>query len=197
MASIHQCTAPHTSECPLHPDREDEFHLHDARRERCCRVGSLSNTPSVSVQTDRYFLLKHPEKLYKPVSVHTYRLWSHTGLLSQVLSLPRTPKQQKETHQSSCIHRKIKTQVLFSVQVLFSEYTYTLTPNTPHPMPHSSQQDSRSSAEISSEIFPPLWIHNLSDIASAAPKACWESKETGLKMWWLVQNALDLSFGSP
>lgn len=41
-----------------------------------------------------------------------------------------------------------------------------------HPIPHSSQQDSRSSAEISREILLPLWMHSLSDMASAAPKAC-------------------------
>ena len=45
-------------------------------------------------------------------------------------------------------------------------------------MPQSSQQESRSSAEISTEIWPLLWIHNLSDIASAAPKA-WETFQKG------------------
>lgn len=53
-------------------------------------------------------------------------------------------------------------------------------------MPHSSQQASRSSAEISTEILPPLWIHNLSDIASAAPKACVKIKPGTLRTWKLI-----------
>lgn len=44
-------------------------------------------------------------------------------------------------------------------------------------MPHSSQQDNRSSVEISTEILALLWMHILSDIASAAPKACGKSTQ--------------------
>lgn len=65
-------------------------------------------------------------------------------------------------------------------------YLYTRAITNAHPMPHSSQQASRSSAEISTEILPPLWIHNLSDIASAAPKACVKIKPGTLRTWKLV-----------
>lgn len=44
VSSSRLCTSPRTLECPAYPDRVDEFHSRDARRERCCRVGSLSNT---------------------------------------------------------------------------------------------------------------------------------------------------------
>lgn len=65
-------------------------------------------------------------------------------------------------------------------------YLYTWAITNAHPMPHSSQQASRSSAEISTEILPPLWIHNLSDIASAAPKACVKIKPGTLRTWKLI-----------
>lgn len=44
MASIHQCTDPHTLECPVCLDMEGECRSHDARRQRWYRAGSLSHT---------------------------------------------------------------------------------------------------------------------------------------------------------
>lgn len=52
-------------------------------------------------------------------------------------------------------------------------------------MPHSSQQDSRSSAEISREILLPLWIHSRSDMASAAPKACGQKFIKPVTLIWV------------
>lgn len=49
---------------------------------------------------------------------------------------------------------------------------------TPHPMPQVSQQDSRSSDEISTLTLALLWIHTRSDMASAAPKA-WGQRNHG------------------
>lgn len=121
--------------------------------------------------------------LYKHISVHTHRFWSRTGLLSPVLFLPRTPRQWRGNHRNSCSRRKIKAQVLSTVLPGFTDFVALKT----HPIPHSSQQDSRSSAEISREIFWPLAIHSLSDIASAAPKACGKSKKgnTTERFWSL------------
>lgn len=68
-----------------------------------------------------------------------------------------------------------------------------------HPMPHSPQQVRRSSAEICRLIFAPLKMHNLSDMASTAPKAWGEKskQETAALEWGSgFYNALGLSFGS-
>lgn len=126
----------------------------------------------------------------------TYLLEIYTGLLSQAPSLPRIPKQRRDNHQNSCNHMHINiSQVLFitlpawntcfflktSSWILIHTYWHWLCNTDTHPIPHASQQLSRSSAEISKEVLPPLWMHNLSDIASAAPKACRKSKMMVLK----------------
>lgn len=56
--------------------------------------------------------------------------------------------------------------------MLISEH-YVFSDSLPgtHPMPQSSQQVRRSSAEICTLTLAPLWIHSLSDMASTAPKA--------------------------
>lgn len=132
-------------------------------------------------QTHRQFQFRFSiPQSYKPILAHTYQLWSHTGLLLQALSLPRNPKQLRETHHNSCIHRKINKNSTGVVQCPLKRHLfYCIDTN---PMPHSSQQDSRSSAEICRETLPPLWIHNLSDIASTAPKACGKLKK-GALVW--------------
>lgn len=65
-------------------------------------------------------------------------------------------------------------------------------------MPHSSQQDSRSSAEISTEILLPLWMQSLSDMASTAPKACGNLQKWILSffssffllpLYWITKNS--------
>lgn len=58
--------------------------------------------------------------------------------------------------------------MVFRRLIKFCSFTDLLT----HPIPQSEQQVSRSSAEISKLTLPLLWIQILSDIASAAPKAC-------------------------
>lgn len=50
-------------------------------------------------------------------------------------------------------------------------FSGSLPPAATHPMPQSSQQVRRSSAEICTLTLAPLWMHSRSDMASTAPKA--------------------------
>lgn len=64
------------------------------------------------------------------------------------------------------------SRVFLGYLMLISEH-YVFSDSLPgtHPMPQSSQQVRRSSAEICTLTLAPLWIHSLSDMASTAPKA--------------------------
>lgn len=64
------------------------------------------------------------------------------------------------------------SRVFLGYLMLISEH-YVFSDSLPgtHPIPQSSQQVRRSSAEICTLTLAPLWIHSLSDMASTAPKA--------------------------
>lgn len=88
--------------------------------------------------------------LYTHISLHTHRLWSRTGPLSPVLSLPRTPKQRRGNPRNSCNDRKLKALVLLAVLLGFTDLAALRAALTPSRIHHSRTADPQQRSPVRS-----------------------------------------------